>query len=286
MAGGWFLVVGMESLYYLLTAGNLLYRVHTVFVTHWSLGRVLTLNYAAGTGNIVHNRVFGPPLALLVNQEFGLLFYMAVPAALATCFGSRLSEEQRRLARLLAGIAIVWFVVVGYMLDLHALPRYFSVPTFAAVLLVAMWLSCVRHHHSRSLAWLLGAGLVATNLLSIHIENRDPLFGERALVRFVSGTGEIVYTDPYTLHRAKQLLIWAGDGLSERVRSTPVPAGSLFVFYPKNAAKGYVPGGDRFDPDLYRPGAAWPEIWRADPPDRLVGIISKAVRIDRVVPAS
>ncbi len=286
MAGGWFLVTGLESLYFFLTTGDFLHRIHTVLSSHTSLGNVLKLNYAGGTGNLVHNRVFGPPLSLLVNQEFGLIFYMAIPAGLATCFGSGLNPEQRRLVRLIAGLGMVWFFVVGYMLGLRALPRYFTVPTFVAVFLIGIWLTHLLRHRSLRLAFLLGAGLIAINIAGILVENRDPLFGERALAHFAGESDEDIYTDPHTLYRSGQLLRWTGDAAVARAKEAPVPGRGLFLYYPKNVDKGYVPGRGAFDPELFRPDASWEEVWRRDPPERLVGAITKVGWIEALLPAA
>lgn len=286
MAGGWFLVTGLESLYFFLTTGDVLHRLNTVLSSHTSLGNVLKLNYAGGTGNVVHNRVFGPPLSLLLNQEFGLIFYMAIPAGIAACFGPGLNPEQRRFVRLLAGLGVVWFFVVGYMLGLRALPRYFTVPTFVAVFLIGIWLSQILRHRSLRLACLLAAGLVAVNIAGILVENRDPLFGERVLARFAGEADEAVYTDPHTLYRSGQFLRWTGEEAVARARVAPAPEGGLFLYYPKNVVKGYVPGQGAFDPDLFRPDAQWQEVWRADPPERLVGIIARIGWVQAILPGA
>lgn len=284
MAGGWLLIAGIEAFYYLAMTDDIFYKYRTILMTQPSLQNVFTMTAGAGTGNITNNRIVGPFAALLVNQEFGLLYYLAVPAVWMCCFSEELDLEQRRLPRLLFGLGVIWFFVVGYTLGLRALPRYFAVPTFVAVFLVSIWLRQILRHRSRSTALLLGMALLSTNLIAIYVENRMPLFGERALVRYVADTDELVYTNPHTAALAKQLLIWRGPGLVKRVRSEPPPPQSLYLYYGKGASMGSI-HGKSFESALYRVGEDWIEVWRAEATKKFTGVLTQAFGLDEWLPS-
>ena len=63
------------------------------------------------------------------------------------------------------------------------------------------------------LAFLVSVGLIAMNLTCIYLENKDPLFAERALVEYLSSHQGVVYTDPMTSARAELLLDFKGISL-------------------------------------------------------------------------
>lgn len=287
MAAGVAVVVGADALYNVIMTGDPLHRLTAAFGTHTAVGNVGTVSGAhlGGSGNVSDNRLIAPLLALLVNQEFGLLFFLAVPAGWMAARSQRLNDRQRQTVRLLIGFALVWFLWIGYSGAIRPLPRYFGAMTYAAVVLVTVWLVLVLPGFSRIFAGLVAAGLVATNVLCLMVENRDPLFGERALAGYVAGTTEAVYTDPRTARKADRFLDWAAAD-ETLVRPEPPPAGSLFFHYPKNAKTGRAHLRAAFDPAQYEPGADWPEVARIDPPPRALGILLSALQVDRVLPPS
>ncbi len=282
MAAGVAVVVGADALYNVIMTGDPLHRLNVAVGSHGGLGSIQG-DFGAGSGNISDNRLLAPLLALLVNQEFGLLYFLAPPAAWMTARSRRLTDRQRRTVTLLAGFLLVWFLWIGYGGAIRPLPRYFSATTYVAVVLVAVWLVMVLPAWSRLFAGLVAAGLVASNLLCIMVENRDPLFGERALADYAASHGEAVHTDPRTARKADRFLAWAGVEAG-RVRPEPPPAGSLFFHYPKNAATGATHQRARFDPALFAPGADWPEVARIEPAPRLLGILLSLFQLDRVLP--
>lgn len=283
MAAGVAVVVGADALYNVLMTGDPLHRFNVAVGSHGGLGAIKG-DFGADSGNVSHDRWIAPLLALLVNQEFGLLYYLVIPAAWMTARSQQLSDRQRQMARLLAGFLLVWFLWIGYGGAIRPLPRYFSATTYVAVVLVAVWLVLVLPAFSRIFAGLVAAGLVATNVLCVMVENRNPLFGERALADYAAATDEIVYTDPRTARKADRFLTWAGVD-ADRVRPDPPSAGGLFFHYPKNADTGATHQRARFDPALYVPGADWPEVARIDPPPRVLGILLSALQADRVLPS-
>ena len=288
MAAGVAVVIGADALYNVIMTGDPLHRLTAAFGTHTAAANIGTLSgftgaHLGGSGNVSDNKLIAPLLALLVNQEFGLLFFLVVPAAWMAARSRRLGDDQRRVVRLLVGFCLVWFLWIGYSGAIRPLPRYFGAMTYAAVVLVTVWLVLALPAFSRVVAGLVAAGLVATNVLCLMVENRDPLFGERALAGYVAGAAEPVYTDPRTARKADRFLDWAAAD-EALVRAEPPPAGGLFFHYPKNARTGRTHQRAGFDPALYAPGADWPEVARIDPPPRALGILLSALRVDRVLP--
>ena len=285
MAGGVAFVVGADTLYNVIMTGDPLHRLTAAFGTHTSVANIGTFtgSHLGGSGNVSDNRLIAPLLALLVNQEFGLLFFLAVPAAWMGARSPRLTDRQRRAIRLFAGFALVWFLWIGYSGSIRPLPRYFGVMTYVAVIMVTVWLVLVLPGISRVVAGLFAAGLVATNLLCLMVENRDPLFGERALAAYVASAGEAVYTDPRTARKADMFLDWAAADAA-LVRPAPPPAGSLFFHYPKNAETGRTHQRAGFDPALYVPDPGWPQVARIDPPPRELGLLLSLLRADSLLP--
>ena len=226
------------------------------------------------TGNIEVNRWVNPFLALLLNQEFALLFFLATPAALRMCFGRGGGERRRETLRFLCAFGALWFVGVGYCPWLRNLPRYFSVTTYCAVIALAAWASVSWSAGRRAAALAVVGILVASNLTGIYLDNRDPLYGVRRLVDVAKRARETVYTDPETAEAAAFLL--SAAHVRERVSSDPPPAGALFLHDPTRAAAN----GDR-----YAPRAEWRELERFDPGRKLSGRVAEWLGIDAKLPA-
>ena len=279
IAAGMLAVVATESLYFYTIVGDPFHRVRVVYTIYGPSG----VEPMFGTGNITDHPVIGPVLALLINNEFGLLYFLAVVAATGTCFGGDLPREGRRFVRLVAGLGFVWFLTLAYGTTLLPLPRYYSVTTLAAVVLTGIWITVVLSRRSRWAAGLLLATLVSTNLLCIYVTNRDPRFGERTLANFVADSTGIVYTDPATAHLARKFLEWREEGLVDRVRGAPPPAGSLYFYHPTRALSGIV-GGETFDIERYRPASEWREVWCASPGRTIIGDIVATLTLDRFLP--
>jgi len=275
LAAGLAAVAGSEVILLALAAGDPLYR----FRIDVHLGRLPSVE---GTGNLEIHPIVDPFLAILLNQEFALLFFAALPLGCWIILDRRIPDRMRTIAGLLGGLGALWFVGVGYGPLVEKLPRYFSVTAYAAVVVVALWLASVGRHMPRA-ALFVGTGLVLSNLLGIYLENRDPLFGERRLAERVAQESEPVYTDPESARRATFFLM--RDGLVGRVRGEPPPAGSLYFYNSKRAAEG-PKAPEPFDTSIYTPQAAWVAVWRAEPARKLSGYIAEALGLGHILPAS
>lgn len=283
MAAGCGVVVAADALYHLMMAGDPLHRYLTALRSHGGVGGI-SGDFASGSGNVSDNRIVAPILALLVNQEFGFLYFLTLPAAWVCWRSKTLTPMQRETVRLFILFSAFWFLWIGYAGAIRPLPRYFAPMTYTSVIIVTIFLVTILPARTRLLAALFGLALVGGNALCILVENREPLFGERAMVAFAAGTDEDIYTDPRTERKARKLLLWAGDGLQQRVHATPPPANSVYFYNQKNAQTGEAYGGAGFDVDLYTPREDWTVIARIEPRPRLIGQLLSLLYADRFLP--
>ena len=190
-------VLAIEWGSYMAYGESPLYRFMTSAQSHGTIG-IRSGDFNAGSGNISDNRLWGPLLALLVNQEFGLLFYAAPVAVFGLLRSRNLTEQQRQLVKVFSFSALVWFLWVGYSGAVRPLPRYFAYDAFIALILVGAWLACVVGPRWRIIVL---AGLVLSNYAFLSVENTHPRFAERSISAFAMATDEKIATDPLTNRR-------------------------------------------------------------------------------------
>ena len=280
IAGGFLLMVASEWLYYHLLTGDMWYRIavdRDQGATFLSQRGQPHLAGNPGTGNLEVTTWLNPVLTLLVNQEFGLLFYLAVPASIWAWRGRAFSEEQRHLARLFVGLGVVWFVTIGYIIPVRDLPRYYSVTAHAAVVLTALWLA---HLFGRSvkIAVLLTGMLVGLAVLALLVENTMPVFGDRAYVTWTAQAKERVYTDLLTYGRTSFLRKAAG--VNDRVGEGVPPPGGLFFHNPNRVELADDPAFR----SRHTPKSDWIEVARIEPKRMFIGRMLEWLRVDRVLP--
>ncbi len=274
VAAGFAAIVCTETILLGLVTGDPFYR----FRIDIHAARLPSIE---GTGNLEIDPLVDPFLAILLNQEFALLFFAAIPLGCWIVLDRSAPERSRTIARLLGGLGVIWFVAIGYGPLAERSPRYFSVTAYVGVILVAMWHASIGRRMPR-LAFVVAAGLVLSNLLGVYLENRDPLFGERRLAERVAQESEPVYTDPETARRVTFFLTQAG--LLGRVQGVPPPTGSLYFYNSKRAARGWnVP--EPFDPRAYAPQPSWGVVWHAEPKRKLSGDVAESLGLGRILPA-
>jgi 4-amino-4-deoxy-L-arabinose transferase-like glycosyltransferase len=284
IAAGFALVWAVELGLLWAATGDPLYRLKIDF-THDEV-----LRAAAGSGevdfagNLFVHPLLNPFLVLLANQEFGLLYWLAAPAAFLLCRDRRHSPEMRGFARRLTVVGVAWFVFIAVSAGLlYLVPRYFAVTTWAASTLLAVWLVHAVAPARPRLAGALIVSLLAVDLLCLYVENRDIFFPERSLVALARERSEPIYTDPRSAFRAEFLL--RAEGLLDQVRDEPPPAGAFFLAIPENAERGSVQ--DRvFNPADYSPTAAWKPVWTADPGRKWSGVLLERLGLSRLLPAA
>jgi len=155
-------------------------------------------------GNLLVHPVLDPLLVLFVNNEFALLFWLAIPAALALRTGG---FDWRRFAPVLA-MGLASFVLVGALSNKLVLnPRYFTPTALAAAILVAGWLA--RMPMRRATTAL--ATIVVVNLALLSLQNNHPRWPSEALAMAAAeDPARIITADADTRARAHQRLAWTG----------------------------------------------------------------------------
>jgi len=212
-----------EAAFQFVLTGDPLHRWTLAFHHDAHMDRAANLE-----GNLLLWPPIDPLLVLLVNDDFALIFWLAI-GALAGRFHRKLDREGRRRMVILAVCALATFLLVGGLSTQLVLnPRYFLLPALAAAIVVAAWLDGLRPGRR---AALLGVALSA-NLLMLSVENRHPRWPAESLVEAAARhPARWIATDAETLHRARNPLAWRGLG---HVMAMPPRPGGL-VFLPEAA---------------------------------------------------
>jgi len=232
MGVGCLLVVGLDFAWLWAASGDPLWRMHIsqggVAGDNPSLAKfVVNAGGLDRHGVIVAPRQFQALLAIFANQSMGLLAWAAVPAAIA--IARRPSTAGRPAALLFAGLALLWFLVLGYaFLFMWIVPRYQTVTMVALCVPLGIWLSTVR---SRLILAGIVVVLAATGIALATVADRELLFGERGLVAFARATTGPIRTDPATLRGADWPL--ENEGLRARVSAGPCAPGGLCYVNPR-----------------------------------------------------
>lgn len=303
MAAGFLAVVGAEFAYFAVMTGNPLYRIHTDLTTHLGGDVLGSAKTASGlekaltkvegelygplsrTGSFSVSRFLDPILVILANQEFMLLYYLAVPAAAWVALKRPFAGSGGRLLGLFGTAGLVWFTCLYLQIGMTLLPRYYLLPTVALVMVFAAWLRLVLWRAWPRLAPLLLAAMFASHLVGIYVDNRNPIFGERALVEYLRQTGETVRTDPETARRGGFLYDVAG--VRDRIVAGPPEPGQLYFYNPTYVSFGAMAFDrqkqlDRLAP--YRPREDWPVAWHKEPERRLIGDVIDGLGLKTRVP--
>lgn len=193
------LVLLGEAAFQWAMTGDPLHRYTLAFNHDSSLDRA-----ANEEGNLLIHPAIDPLLVLFVNNEFALLFWLAIPAAMAM---RRPGMDWRRFAPVLAMGAASFVLVALLSHKLVLNPRYFTPTAVAAAILVAAWLA--RMTSKRAVALLTVAG--AANLAMLSLQNNHPRWEATALVKAAAADpSRAVTAAPETVSRAELSLHWAG----------------------------------------------------------------------------
>ena len=216
MAAGCAVLIGGEALYQYLLTGDPLHRWTLAFHHDSHIDRA-----ANEEGNFLVNPVIDPLLVLLVNDDFALLFWLAIAAALAGVRRTMPADGARRHLVLVA-MACATFLLVGALYTKLVLnPRYFMLPAVAAAITVAAWLDGLRP----PARIVLLAGAVGACLLMLSVENAHPRWPAQALLEAARAhPGTPIHSDRETVHRAEIPLRWARV---TRVSAAPPSASAL-----------------------------------------------------------
>jgi 4-amino-4-deoxy-L-arabinose transferase-like glycosyltransferase len=261
IAAGFLAVWALELLYLWIMTGDPLFRINISLHHDSTIDRSVDL-----AGNVIAHPLIDPLLVLAINQEFMLLFFLAVPLIAWLVLGKGHNPRLQHFARVFGLLALVWFVCIAAAQKLLPLnPRYFMMTAVICCILAGAALAQLFAKGKRGQLWtgLILLALAGTNFVGIYVENKDSLFGERKLAQFARENPlEALSTDPMTRYRSDMLLRWAHAG--SRVSGTRPEPGSVYFHNPANAAQANfkMPAADlaRFAP---QPG--WQELAAYEP---------------------
>lgn len=281
------LIVGLEAAFYVAHGLSPLYRLETMERTHASLSNIASVTeYRAGSGSLSNDRLLGPLISLLVNQEFAFLFWISPIFAFALFTRIALTPRQRDFLALFSSAGVAWFLLVGFSGMVEPWPRYFHLLAFVAVLLNAIGIGFLLAQGRRLVALCAFSALLAGNALGLLVENTDNRYAERALARYLAETDETVYTDPRTQGFGFWLLKWRDDAFPERVIVARPPPGALFFENPDALEHARTARVGRPDHLKYEPDPDWPVVWRFAKPRRAAYAIVEELGLASRLPAS
>lgn len=224
-----------EAGYYWIAVGNPLHRYEVVLATAGTVDPVAT-----GTGNLIDHYVFGPIAALLLNNEFGFLFWLFTLALAGYKLkNNKLASDKDYLYPLLFFCG-VFFVVVDYGLRLRPLPRYQTSLAVVSMVIIAILLVQLRYR-----VWslvLVVLVMIGSNVLLLDLSNKQPRLAEYSAWRILSEQPDVkLYTDCRTYERAKRLLeLHQQTGLVSRFSCMRPTVGGLLLYDTVNANYDYV----------------------------------------------
>ena len=280
VAAGFLAVWSLEILYLTVMTGDPLYRFNIAMNHDSTIDRTVDL-----AGNVIVHPVIDPLLVLLANQEFMLLTFVAVPAAAWLCTTQSVGPRIRRMARLMSLLAAVWFVCVGAAQSLLPLnPRYFMITSTLLAILAGTAIGLLLQGGAERLRWGALAvllALVGANFVAIMVENKEPAFGEEALVAVLEESEGPIVTDPMTRFRARIPLRWIDA--ADRVSDAPPRAGDLYFH---NPARADVPNAFMSEDaaPAYRPETDWQVVGTYAPEPGILARLLEASGISQSLP--
>jgi hypothetical protein len=159
--------------------------------------------------------VWDPLLPIPANTESGLTLLLAA-------FGWLLWHRSRDVAAtrdtadwlgLFFWAAVIQFIVVGLLMGLRPLPRYFIFSFIPALMLLSVWLTALWQRGRGAVAGAVGVALVGSGLVLTDLTNRDPLFAARTLLAGIRENPESrFYAPEYLCRRARLLAQQDGKG--------------------------------------------------------------------------
>jgi 4-amino-4-deoxy-L-arabinose transferase-like glycosyltransferase len=287
VALGFLAPVAMEMAYFGVMTGDLLYR-YRLDAGHDVVSRIAEFRYMAKTGAALDRQgnlsvsIWADPLLMLfASQKFAALFWLAFPAAIWAWRDTSLPPGDAQALRRMARLALLWigFISLAFPI-LYLVPRYYAVPAWAGVVLVAYAFLHFSHMRYRVLAVVALALLLAGNAASLYLENTDPRFAERSLTEWLADhPGARVIVDPDMARRSDLLLHYAGQ--ADRVRAGLPQAGALYVFSPRNLSLCRATGGCS---GAYEPKNDWQAVDSVAGKPRAIGGMLRTLGLATAIP--
>lgn len=248
-------VLGAEALFQWALTGEPLRRYTIAFHHDEHIDRA-----ANREGNVLLWPPIDPLLVLLINDDFGLLFWVAVVVALGGLAGFAPPAGRRRLAALAAMSATSFLLVAVLVHKLVLNPRYFTLPALLAVVIVAAWAARL----GAKRRWLVLSALIASNLVLMGAGNAHPRWPMEALVQAsAEHPHEQVAGLASDVRRAAVPMAFAG-----RANLRPAPA---------------VPGGLEVAPAASAPAGV--VVARYPSPPTRIGALVRAAGLAPILPA-
>ncbi len=222
-------VLGSEALFQYALTGDPLRRYTIAFNHDDHMDRA-----ANKEGNFLLWPPIDPLLVLLINDDFGLLFWIA-GVALALGAWASVPAEGRAPMTLLGWMGIVSFLLVAVLYTKLVLnPRYFMLAALAAVMMLAVWLD--------RLPWRVRgailAAVIGSNLLLMSVGNAHPRWPMEALVMAAEAhPDEVIAGEASDVRRADISMAFLGQ---RNLRALPPRAGGLVVAPADGAPTGVI----------------------------------------------
>lgn len=289
IALGFVAPIAIEMLYFWVMTGDLLYR-YRLDAGHDHVSRLEELRLKSKSGNALDRQgnlsvsLWADPfLMLFASQKFALLFYLAIPAAFWAWRSKGIPVWEATTIRRASRLALLWIAFLSLAFPiLYLVPRYYVVPAWAGVLVIAYTFHRFSTGARAKLAVALLAALVLTNGLSLYLENTNPRFAEKALVGWLKAHPDTtVRLDPDMARRSDLLLRFAG--LDNHIKAGLPHPGDIFVYSPRNLE--LCKNAGLCKTKLYQPQANWQKIDAVKGSPRAIGALLRSIGLARLIPA-
>ena len=283
LALGFALPVLIEMVYFGAMTGDLLYR-YRLDAGHDAVSRTGEVQLMARTGaaldrqgNLSVGVLADPFLMLFVSQKFAVLFWLAIPAAIWAWRNKAASHLRTAVINRVSRLALAWIAFLSLAFPiLYLVPRYYAVPAWAGVVILAYTIHFAFKSGHRVVAIGLTALLLAGNALSLYLENTKPRFAEMALTDWLHAHPAARVTVDPDLARRADLLLRYGDEEGRIAAGVP-RQGSLYVYSPRNLALCRSTGGCK--EAGYVPGRAWQRLDAITGTPRAIGTVLRAIGV-------
>ncbi len=265
-------ILSIEMTCYVAAGESPFYRLISATQSHGGLNAA-GAEFGAGSGNLSNSRIWGAPLALLFNQEFGLLFWFGIGCAIALRKHAGVSDEMRQFLRYMYAAGAVYFIWLGYSGTIRPLPRYFVFDLAIVLIPIAAFLAVTKRRWLRALIVFTALG---ASYAGLSVDNINQRFPERAIAEFALKNDGVIATDSETASRARSFTYLMGGQPADIVEHTLPGATPRYV--------AAVDGRAGSDPDLAATLERATEVERAEPPKLLIGRILDVTRLGGLLP--
>jgi 4-amino-4-deoxy-L-arabinose transferase-like glycosyltransferase len=288
IALGFTTVIATECVYYWIAAGNPAHRFMLLLQGFaGSHDRKHVAIFQIGGGGTLHIwEPIDPIVMLLTHHSFGILGWFSIPAIWWLVVNQRQNNQSKSiaLARLALGLAATWLIFNTVMLrEIVVLPRYYMVTAYFLFLICAIWASNeLWLKRRKSLVVILVVALL-TNLLFISIDNKNPKFAERTLVKYLEQSQNEIYTDPLTASDSYWFCRWAHVDCGNRIIVGNPNKNGFYFWNPKNTNKP-----NRLIPEdkvaLYQPKPSWKNVSTIEEKSRPIVVLLQFLGLKNFIP--